>query len=68
MRPIVPHSLLVLALASGAGRGVVLGALVCAPLWVLLFVMHGVLGEGEQTVMFLGITLSATGRRRGTTT
>ncbi len=52
---------IVLALVGGVGRGVVLGALVCAPLWVLLFIMHGVLGEGERTARFLGIALSASG-------
>jgi energy-coupling factor transport system permease protein len=51
----------VLALLTGAGRGVWLALLISAPLWVLLFVMHGILGEGPRVPFIGGGTLSAEG-------
>ena len=57
----VVYALTVLvAIATGTGRGVVLGAIACAPLWILLFIMHGVLGEGDR-IAFAGTTLSRQG-------
>ena len=46
---------------AGAGRAVWLGLLVVVPLWLLLFVMHGVLGDPPRFAMPWGGTLSAAG-------
>ena len=46
---------------AGAGRGVWLGLLVSLPLWLLLFVMHGVLGEAPRVALPWGGTLSVSG-------
>jgi energy-coupling factor transport system permease protein len=50
-----------LALVAGAARGVWLALLISGPLWVLLFVMHGILGEGPRVPFIGGGTLSAEG-------
>lgn len=50
-----------LAIATGVGRGVWLGVLVCAPLWVLLFVLHGIMGEAPRIAAAWGGTLSQPG-------
>jgi energy-coupling factor transport system permease protein len=50
-----------LALLTGASRGVWLGVVVSAPLWLLLFLMHGVLGEGARIAAPWGGTLSQPG-------
>jgi energy-coupling factor transport system permease protein len=42
------------AIAVGAGTGVRLGLLVAAPLWVLLGVMHVILGDGPRAPFVLG--------------
>lgn len=52
-----------LALATGAGRAVLLGTAVAAPLWLLLFVMHAVLGEAPRAAIPGGGTLSVEGTR-----
>ena len=46
---------------AGAGRAVWLGLLVVAPLWLLLLVMHGVLGEAPRFALPWGGTLSVSG-------
>ena len=52
-----------LALATGAGAGVRRGLLAVVPLWILLFLLQGVLGDAPRTAMPWGITLSAPGLR-----
>lgn len=54
---------MVLALVTGAARGVWLALLITGPLWLLLFVMHGILGEGPRVAFIGGGTLSAEGLR-----
>jgi hypothetical protein len=54
---------IMLAIITGAGRGVWLGILVSAPLWLLLFVMHGILGEGPRAPFIGGGTLAVEGMR-----
>jgi energy-coupling factor transport system permease protein len=51
----------ILALVTGAGRGVWFGLLVAVPLWVLLFVIHGVMGEAPRIPAPWGGTLSQPG-------
>ena len=50
-----------LALLTGAARGVWLALIIAGPLWLLLFVMHGVLGEGPRAPFIGGGTLSVDG-------
>lgn len=45
--------IVMLALLTGGARGVWLALVISGPLWVLLFVMHGILGEGPR-VPFIG--------------
>lgn len=54
---------ILLAAVTGAGRGVWLGVLVSAPLWLLLLVMHGVLGDGPRAPFIGGGTLAVEGMR-----
>jgi energy-coupling factor transport system permease protein len=54
-----------IAIATGVGRAVLLGLAVAVPLWLLLFVMHGVLGEGVRAATPLGGTLSVSGMAWG---
>jgi len=49
------------AILTGAGRGVILGLVVVAPLWFLLFLMHGVLGDSPRVPAPWGGTLSHAG-------
>jgi energy-coupling factor transport system permease protein len=49
------------ALSVGAGSGVRLGFLVALPLWVLLVVMHVILGEGPRAPFVLGGTYATAG-------
>jgi energy-coupling factor transport system permease protein len=49
------------AVATGVGRAVVHGLLVVAPLWLLLFIMHGVLGDAPYLTAPWGGTLSVAG-------
>jgi len=49
------------AVAVGAGSGVRLGLLVALPLWVLLVVMHVILGEGPRAPFVLGGTYATAG-------
>ncbi|MEO5798301.1 MAG: energy-coupling factor transporter transmembrane component T [Gemmatimonadales bacterium] len=49
------------AALAGAKRAIWLGLLVVVPLWILLFVMHGVLGEAPRVAMPWGGTLSEAG-------
>ncbi|MEP6590239.1 MAG: energy-coupling factor transporter transmembrane component T [Gemmatimonadota bacterium] len=49
------------AWALGAGRAVRLGLLAVAPIWLLLFIMHAVLGEAPRLVLPWGGTLSQPG-------
>ena len=50
-----------IAVLTGAHRGVVLGLIICVPLWLFLFLMHGVLGEGPRIDAAWGGTVSASG-------
>ncbi|MES2124468.1 MAG: energy-coupling factor transporter transmembrane component T [Gemmatimonadota bacterium] len=49
------------AAALGAGKAIRLGLLAVVPIWVLLFVMHGVLGEAPRFALPWGGTLSRAG-------
>jgi energy-coupling factor transport system permease protein len=51
----------ILALATGSGRGVRSGFVVVLPIWVLLFVLQGVYGEGPRVAAPWGGTLSESG-------
>ncbi len=51
----------VIAVATGGARGVALGIAVCAPFWILLLIMHGVMGDEPRTTVVLGVALSTTG-------
>ncbi|MEZ4411702.1 MAG: energy-coupling factor transporter transmembrane component T [Gemmatimonadales bacterium] len=46
--------------AAGAGRAALRALLPLAPLWLFLFLLHGVLGKGDQ-VTVLGLSLSRDG-------
>ena len=59
---IVYAATVVIAAVTGTSRGVRLGALICAPLWILLFIMHGVLGEEPDRIV-AGLSLSESGLR-----
>lgn len=59
--PLLYLAVCLVAVASGVGRAVLLGLLVAAPLWLLLFLMHGVLGEGVRVAAPWGGTLSRGG-------
>ena len=59
--PLLYAAVCLVALLTGVGRAVRHGMLLAAPLWVLLFLMHGVLGEGPRIAAPWGGTLSATG-------
>lgn len=50
-----------LALATGTGRGVRSGLVAVLPIWVLLFVLQGVYGEGPRVAALWGGTLSQSG-------
>jgi len=50
-----------LALATGTGRGVRGGLVAVLPIWVLLFVLQGVYGEGPRVAAPWGGTLSQSG-------
>lgn len=50
-----------IALGTGLRRSVWLGALAAAPLWVLLFISQGILGEGPRSAAPWGGTLSDVG-------
>jgi energy-coupling factor transport system permease protein len=51
----------ILAVATGTGRGVRRGLVAVLPIWVLLFVLQGVYGEGPRVVTPWGGTLSQSG-------
>jgi energy-coupling factor transport system permease protein len=51
----------VLGIVSGAGKGVRLGFAVAAPFWILLFVVHALLGADARIPAPWGGTYSATG-------
>jgi len=59
--PLLYAAVCLVAVASGVGRAVLLGLVVAAPLWLLLFLMHGVLGEGPRVAAPWGGTLSQSG-------
>jgi|CXWL01.1.fsa_nt_gi energy-coupling factor transport system permease protein len=59
--PLLYAAVCLVAIATGVGRAVRQGMLLAAPLWILLFLMHGVLGEGPRIAAPWGGTLSATG-------
>ncbi len=62
--PVVVYAATMLvSLLTGSGRGVWLGVLVSAPLWVLLLVVHGMLGEGPRAPFIGGGTLAIEGTR-----
>lgn len=50
-----------IAMLTGGARGVALGIAVCAPFWILLFIMHAVLGDEPRGMVIFGLALSATG-------
>lgn len=50
-----------LGILAGAGKGVRLSVAVAAPFWILLFVMHGLLGADSRLPAPWGGTYSATG-------
>jgi len=52
---------IVIALATGAGSGVRRGLLAVAPIWILLFVLQGMLGEAPRIAAPWGGTLSQPG-------
>lgn len=52
---------IVIALSTGAGRGVRSGLVTVAPIWVLLFLLQGVLGDGARIAAPWGGTLSGPG-------
>lgn len=52
---------IVLALSTGAGRGVRTGLVAVAPIWVLLFLLQGVFGDGARVAAPWGGTLSQPG-------
>ena len=52
---------IILALSTGAARGVRSGLVAVAPVWLLLFVLQGVFGEGERIAAPWGGTLSQPG-------
>lgn len=47
-------------LAAGAGRAALRALVPLAPLWLFLFLLHGVLGEGDRVIM-AGVSLSRDG-------
>jgi energy-coupling factor transport system permease protein len=51
---------LLLVLAAGVGRAAIQALLPLAPLWLFLFLLHGVLGEGGR-MSVLGVSLSRDG-------
>lgn len=59
--PLLYAAVCLIALLTGVGRAVRQGMLLAAPLWILLFLMHGVLGEGPRIAAPWGGTLSASG-------
>lgn len=50
-----------LAIVTGVPRAVALGLIISAPLWLFLFLMHAVLGEGPRVDAVWGSTVSTTG-------
>jgi energy-coupling factor transport system permease protein len=50
----------VVVLAAGAGRAALRALVPLAPLWLFLFLLHGVLGEGDRMVL-AGVSLSRDG-------
>jgi energy-coupling factor transporter transmembrane protein EcfT len=59
--PLLYAAVCVAAMLTGVGRAVRQGMLLAAPLWILLFLMHGVLGEGPRFDAPWGGTLSTSG-------
>jgi energy-coupling factor transport system permease protein len=59
--PLVYALICAVAIVTGVGRAVFLGLAVAVPLWLLLVVMHGVLGEGTRIATPLGGTVSVSG-------
>lgn len=59
--PLLYLGICFVAILTGVGRAVRQGMLLAAPLWILLFLMHGVLGEGPRVAAPWGGTLSASG-------
>lgn len=59
--PLLYGTVCLVALSTGVGRAIFHGLLIAAPLWLLLFLMHGVLGEGARIAAPWGGTLSASG-------
>ncbi len=51
----------VLAVLTGGARGVLLGIAVCTPFWILLLIMHGVMGDAPRATVVLGVALSTAG-------
>ncbi len=51
---------ILVVLAAGAGRAALRALVPLAPLWLFLFLLHGVLGDGERTVI-AGVSLSRDG-------
>ncbi len=59
--PVAYAAVCVAVIATGVGRAVLIGLAVSVPLWLLLVVMHGVLGEGARLATPVGGTLSISG-------
>ena len=57
---------ILVALATGAGRAALRALVPLAPLWFFLFLLHGVLGEGDRVVL-AGASLSREGLALATT-
>jgi energy-coupling factor transporter transmembrane protein EcfT len=54
---------IILALSTGTGGGVRTGLIAVAPIWILLFVLQGMYGEGARIAAPWGGTLSESGLR-----
>lgn len=59
--PLLYLAVCLVAIGTGVGRAVRQGMLLALPLWILLFLMHGVLGEAPRIAAPWGGTLSAPG-------
>ncbi len=51
----------VVAVLTGGTRGVLFGIAVCTPFWILLLIMHGVMGDAPRATVVLGVALSTAG-------
>ncbi len=63
--PLLYAAVCLLAIVTGVGRAVLHALVVVVPLWVLLFIMHGILGEAPYLTAPWGGTLSVAGMAWG---